>query len=101
MASQDILAEDATPAETLRRASLKERDGRAAGFAALVCVAGGLAFLIGQLGWWTLLIGPAYLAGTGFAAMLAQGRTNALLAVALATASTALAVGLMKLSGLA
>lgn len=101
MASQDMLAAEATPAEALRRASLNERDGRAAGFAAFVCVMGSLAFLVGQLGWWTLLVGPAYLAGTAFAAMLARGRTNALVAVALATASTTIVVGIMKLSGLA
>ena len=101
MASQDNVATDATPAETLRRASRNERYGRAATFAALLCVAGGMAFLIGQLGWWTVFIGPAYLAGTGVATMLARGRTNALIAVAVAPASTALVVALIKLIGLA
>ncbi len=101
MASQDILADKAAPAEPLRHASPNLRDGRASLFAALVCVIGGIAFLAGQLGWWTLVAGPAYLAGAALAAMLAHGRAQALLAVALATASTGIVVALIKLTGLA
>ena len=101
MASQDLLIDGAAPAESLRRASINHRDGRAALFAAGICVVGGLVFLVAQLGWWTLLAGPAYLAGTSLTAMLARGRAHALLAVALATGSMAALIGLIKLVGLA
>ena len=101
MASQDMLVESAAPAQSLRRASINERDRRAAMFAACTCVAGVLVFLTGQLGWWTLLAGPAYLAGTAMAAMLAKGRPQALLAIALATGSMGILVGIVKLAGLA
>jgi hypothetical protein len=95
-----MLAEGAAPAESLRRASLNERDGRAARFAAGVCVIGGMVFLIAQLGWWTLLAGPAYLAAAAICTMLARGRAQALLAVALATGSMGVLVGFVKLTGL-
>lgn len=101
MASQDMLCEEARPQSPLRRAPLHLRDGRAAIFAALVCVVGGLAFLIGQFGWWALLFGPAYLAAVAVVGMLARGRAQALLAVALASASTGIVVALVKLTGLA
>ena len=100
MASQDMLAKGAVTGESLRRASLNERDGRAARFAAGVCVIGALLFLIAQLGWWTLLAGPAYLAAAAICTMLARGRARALLALAMATGSTGLLVGLVKLTGL-
>ena len=98
MASQDMVA-GAAPAEGLHRASMNERDGRAAVFAAGVCVLGTLMFLAGQLGWWTLLADPVYLAGITMVAMLARGRTHALLAVVLATGSMWILVGLAKLAG--
>lgn len=101
MASQDMLASEAPPTESRLHASIGERDSRAALFAAAICVAGMLVFLLGQLGWWTILAGPAYLVAAGITAMLAQGRTQTLLAVALATGSMAILVGLVKLSGLA
>lgn len=101
MASPDMLAEGAAPGESLRRASLNERDGRAARFAAATCVAGVMLFLIAQLGWWTLLAGPAYLAAAAICTMLARGRAQALLALVMATGSMAVLVGLMKLIGLA
>ena len=101
MTPQHILAQAAAPADSVRRASPNLRDGRASLFAALVCVVVGVAFLAGQLGWWTLLAGPAYLAGAALAAMLAHGRAQALLSVALATASTGIVVALIKLTGLA
>lgn len=101
MASQDLLSEEAGRQTPLRRAPLHLRDARAAIFAALVCIGGGLAFLVGQFGWWALLIGPAYLAGVALVAMLARGRAQALLAVALASASTGIVVALIKLTGLA
>lgn len=100
MASPDMLAESAATGESLRRASLDERNGRAARFAAVTCVAGVMLFLIAQLGWWTLLAGPAYLAAATICTMLARGRAQALLALALATASMAVLVGLTKLIGL-
>jgi len=100
MASQDMLVDGVTRAESLRRASINERDGRAALFAAGICVVGVLAFLVSQLGWWTLIAGPAYLAGVAVAAMLARGRARALIAVALATGSMGILVGLIKLTGL-
>jgi hypothetical protein len=101
MASQDMLVEGVAPAESLRRASVNERDGRAALFAAGTCVLGVLLFLVGQLGWWTLLAGPAYLAAAAMSAMLARGRAKALLAVAITTGSMGVLVGLVKLAGLA
>jgi len=100
MASQDMLAEGTAPSESLRRASINERDGRAARFAAVICVAGGMVFLIAQLGWWTLLAGPAYLAAAAVCTMMARGRAQALLAVALATGSMGLLVGFVRLTGL-
>ncbi len=101
MSTEDILSEDAAPAETLRRASANHRDGHAALFAAATCVLGMLALLIAQLGWWSTLAAPAYLATTALVTTLARGRVQALLAVALATASMGVLVGVVKLTGLA
>jgi len=104
IASQEIASheiEGLASVESLRRASVNDRYGRAALFAAGVCVLGMLAFLAGQLGWWAMLAGPAYLAGVAVAAMFARGRSQALLAIALATGSMATLVGLFKLAGLA
>lgn len=100
MASEDMLAEEA-PAAGLRKVRTEERSGRAALFAAGACVLGFLAFIAGQLGWWTLVAGPAYLCAIAAAVMLARGRAKALLAVAIATASMGVIVGLVKLTGLA
>jgi hypothetical protein len=108
MASQDMadlandaLANESAPAERLRRASVNERNGRAALFAAALCVVGMLVLLVGQLGWWTLLAGPAYLAAVATTTILARGRGRALVAVALATGSMLILVALVKLAGLA
>lgn len=101
LSSQDILSEDAAPTEALRRASANQRYGRAALFAASACVLGMLVLLVAQLGWWSTLAAPAYLATTTLSAMLVRGRTQALLAVAVTTASMGLLVALLKLTGLA
>jgi len=98
---QQALSKQAAPADTLRRASANERYGHAALFATAVCVLGGLVLLAGLLGWWTLILGPAYLASVAVATIVTRGRTNTLLAVALTTASTAIVVALIKLTGLA
>lgn len=100
MASQDMLAAGAATGDGLRRASHTERNSRAARFAAGVCVIGGMVFLVAQLGWWSLLAGPAYLAAAAICTLLAHGRTQALLALALATGSMGMLVGLVKLTGL-
>jgi hypothetical protein len=97
MSTEDILSEDAAPAEALRHASSNHRYGRAALFAAAACVLGMLGLLVAQLGWWSILAAPAYLAATALAAMLARGRVQALLAVALSTASMGVLVALVKL----
>jgi hypothetical protein len=68
--------------------------------AAGTCVVGTLVVLAGQLGWWTLLAGPTYLAAAALAVMVARGRVQALLAVALASGSIGLLAGLVKLTGL-
>lgn len=96
----DRRANEVTADAALRPASVDERNGRAALFAAALCVAGMLVLLVGQLGWWTVLAGPAYLAAVATMAMVARGRRGALVAVALATASMLVVVGLIKLSGL-
>jgi len=101
MASPDMLVDEAASNAGLRHASMEERVGRASLFAAAVCIAGVLVFLFGQLGWWAVLAGPIYLAGAALATMLAQGRAQALLAVAMATGSIGILVGLAKLAGLA
>lgn len=75
--------------------------GPTALFAATLCVVGTLVFLVGQLGWWTLLAGPAYLAAVAMTIMMVRGRGRALLAAGLATASMAVLVVLVKLIGLA
>lgn len=100
-ASQEALSKEAAPADTLRRASTNERYGHAALFATAACVLGTLALLVGQLGWWTVALGPAYIAAVAVATIVARGRANTLLAVALATASTGIVVALIKLTGLA
>ena len=91
----------AAPTDTVRRVSTGERMGRAALFATAVCVLGVLALLIGQFGWWSLLLGPAYLCALAVTTVVVQGRTNVLLAVALTTASLGIIVGLLRLFGLA
>jgi len=96
----DGLADKAAPADGVRRASVNERNGRAALFAAAFCVIGMLVLLVGQLGWWTLVAGPAYLAAVAMTTMLARGRGRALIAVVLATGSMLILVALVKLTGL-
>lgn len=95
------LSSEARSADSVRRASLNERYGHAALFATAACVLGTLVLLVGQFGWWTLALGPAYLAAVAVATIVARGRTNTLLAVALATVSTGIVAALIKLSGLA
>jgi hypothetical protein len=99
--SQSAISNAEAPADAVRRASTNERYGHAALFATAACVLGTLALLVGQLGWWTLVLGPAYLAAVSVATIVARGRANTLLAVALATASTGIVVALIKLTGLA
>lgn len=99
--SQQALRRAAAPVDTVRRASVNERYGNAALFAAATCVLGVLALLVAQFGWWSLLLGPAYLAAIAVTTILVQGRTNLLLAVVLTTASTGIVVALIKLTGLA
>jgi hypothetical protein len=101
MSSEQGYAENATSAEDLRKATSNERYGRAAMFAAGLCVLGVLVVMVYQLGWWAMLFGPAYLAGTGVALLATGGRTGALTAVALSTGSIAIVVALVKLTGLA
>jgi len=101
MVTQDIASKGAAPSEALRRASGNSRYGRAVLFVAAVCVLGMLALLVGQLGWWSILAAPAYLATTALVAMLSRSRTQALLAVALSTTSIGIIVALVKLTGLA
>ncbi len=101
MASEEMLAAEAAPAEGLRHASADEQVGRAALFSAAVCIIGVLVSLIGQLGWWAALAGPAYLAATAIATMLANGRSQAMLAVALTAGSMATFATLARLAGFA
>lgn len=101
MASQEVLSKQVAPTDTVRRASANERYGHAALFATAACVLGVLALLVSQFGWWSLVFGPAYLAAVAVATIVAQGRTNVLIAVALTTASTGIVAGLVKLIGLA
>ena len=98
--SQPAITKAEAPADAVRRASSNERYGHAALFATAACVLGTLALLVGQLGWWTLVLGPAYLAAVAIVTIVARGRANTLLAVALATASTGMVVALIKLTGL-
>jgi hypothetical protein len=101
LASQEALSKQATLTDTVRRASANERYGHAALFATAACVLGVLALLISQFGWWSLVLGPAYLAAVAVMTIVAQGRTNVLIVVALTTVSTAIVAGLVKLTGLA
>ena len=101
LASHESLSEETVSAAQRRQAALRERDGNAALFAAGLCVLGMLVLLVGQLGWWALLAGPAYLAAIAMTVMLGRGRVRALLAVALTTGSMLLLVGMLKLAGLA
>ena len=100
-ASQEALSKEATPTDTVRRVSTNERNRHAALFATAACVLGTLALLAGQLGWWALVLGPAYIAAVAIVTIVARGRANTLLAVALATASTGIVVALIKLTVLA
>ncbi len=95
------IAEAPAATDKVRHASTDERNGHAALFATAACVLGTMALLVGQLGWWTLLLGPAYLAAVAILTIVARGRANSMLAVALATASTGMVVALIKLTGLA
>ena len=69
-------------------------------FATAACVLGVLVLLIVQFGWWSVILGPAYLAAIAVTTVVAQGRTHTLLAVALVTASTGVIAGLLKFTGL-
>jgi len=95
IATDEIASKNPAPSEGLHRAPTN----RASLVMAAVCVLCMLAVLIGQLGWWSALAAPAYLATTALMAMLTRGRT--LLAVGLSTASMGIIVALVKLSGLA
>lgn len=95
------LNETAAPTDTVRRASTGERMGHAAMFATAACVIGVLALLVGQFGWWSVLLGPAYLCALAVTTVVVHGRANVLLAVALTTASLGIVVGLLRVFGLA
>jgi len=100
MATDDIASKGPPWSEAPHRASSNSRSGRAALFAAAACVLGMLALLITQLGWWSILAAPAYLATLALVAMPSRTRTQALLAVALSTASMGIIVAMVKLTGL-